>query len=554
VIICGVKITHDGAVAVIEDGRLVFSVEMEKLGNADRHSRIEDMSEIFDILRTYGYRARDIDSFSIDGWRKTERLKPWYGHDVRVQLAPYRRGYITAEPLQQYQYMIADFQYVSFAHYTGHVVGGYCTSPFAVRGEDSYVLSWDGAMFPVLYFVEASTGKVHSLGPVFNFLGDAYHAISQKFSPFDAPLEFPATLSLPGKIMAYIARGSVRPDLMEVMQRCYDRVEQNLINKIPLLDDEVFNEPLGRQFLKTYAEELQPNGVIDADALTTWHAFLERLLIVSLESKLRKQQWPANNLIFVGGCALNIRWNRALRERGLVKKFWVPPFPNDAGAAIGAACCVWATRKGMLPIKWNVYSGPELKDSLPTAGWTSWPCSPRELAALLHETNEPVAFLNGRAELGPRALGNRSLLASPADPLMKSRLNNIKNREHYRPVAPLCLEHRAKEIFEPGDPDPYMLFEHDVRPDWKARIPAVCHEDGTARVQTVNREQNPVIFEVLTEFERLSGIPVLCNTSANRLGKGFFPDIESATAWGKVKYVWSNNLCYSSEGRPAFGD
>ena len=128
---------------------------------------------------------------------------------------------------------------------------------------------------------------------------------------------------------------------------------------------------------------------------------------------------------------------------------------------------------------------------------------------------------------------------------MKQRLNDIKHREDYRPVAPICLEHRAQEIFEPGDPDPYMLFEHDVKPEWKARIPAVCHEDGTARVQTVNREQNPVVFEVLTEFERISGIPLLCNTSANRPGKGFFPDVESAMAWGKVKYIWSNNLCYS---------
>jgi carbamoyltransferase len=545
VIICGVKITHDGGVAVIEDGRLIFSVEMEKFGNANRHSRIEDMSQVFDILRAYGYRSSDVDCFSIDGWRKTERFKPWHGQDVRVQLAPYRRGYVSADPLQQHDYNIADFKYVSFAHYTGHVVGGYCTSPFAVRGDDSYVLSWDGAMFPYLYFVKAS-GQVYSLGPVFNFLGDAYHTISQRFSPFDAPLEFPATLSLPGKIMAYIARGSVRADLLASMQRCYDEVEEELIGSIPL-DDEVFTEPLGRLFLATFSQKLQVDGVVDADGLATWHAFLERLLIVSLERKLREQQWLANNLIFVGGCALNIKWNRALLDRGLAKEFWVPPFPNDAGAAIGAACCAWTTRRGMTPIDWTVYSGPELKHSSPSPGWTSRPCSARELALLLYETNEPVAFLNGRAELGPRALGNRSLLASPHDPLMKARLNKIKNRENYRPVAPICLEHRAKEIFEPGSPDPYMLFEHDVRPDWKTRIPAICHEDGTARVQTVNREQNPVIFEVLTEFEKLSGLPVLCNTSANRAGKGFFPDIESATAWGKVKYVWNDNVCYSSK-------
>ena len=543
-IICGVKITHDGAVAVIDDAKLVFSVEMEKLGNANRHSRIEDMSQIFDILREYGYRSSDVDYFSIDGWRKTERFKPWHGQDVRVQLAPYRRGFMTVDPLQAHNYCISDFKYMSFPHYTGHVVGGYCASPFAERGEDSYVLSWDGAMFPYLYFVRPRTREVLSLGPVFNFLGDAYHTISQRFSPFDAPLQFPATLSLPGKIMAYIARGTVRPDLLAEMQRCYEDAEKDVIEKIPLLDDEVFSEPLGRQFLDIYAGKLRPNGVVDADALATWHAFLEQLLLVSLERKLREQPWPSDNLIFVGGCALNIKWNRALRDRGLVKTFWVPPFPNDAGAAIGAASCAWATQRGLTPISWSVYSGPELKPGSPVPGWTARPCSPRDLATLLFETNEPVAVLHGRAELGPRALGNRSLFASPVDARMKQRLNDIKNREDYRPVAPVCLEHRANEIFEPGYPDPYMLFEHDVKAGWKERIPAVCHEDGTARVQTVNREQNPVVFEVLTEFERISGIPLLCNTSANRHGKGFFPDVESAMEWGKVKYVWSNNLLF----------
>ena len=545
-IICGVKITHDAGVALIEDGKLVFSVEMEKLGNAARHSRIEDLSEIFDVLREYGYRSSDVDLFAIDGWRKTERFKPWHGQQVRVQLAPYRRGFVTVDPLRPHNFNISDFNYMSFPHYTGHVVGGYLSSPFAERGEDSYVLSWDGAMFPYLYYVQPRTGEVQSLGPVFNFLGDAYHTISQRFAPFDAPLEFPATLSLPGKIMAYIARGVAQPELLDEMQRCYDQTEQELFRKIPLFDDEVFNEPLGRQFLELYSQKLEVTGVHDVDALATWHAFLERLLLVALEHKLSEQPWPANNLIFVGGCALNIKWNRTLRDSGLVKEFWVPPFPNDAGAAIGAACCAWTTQRGMTPISWSVYSGPELKPSAAIDGWTARQCSTRDLAGLLFESHEPVAVLHGRAELGPRALGNRSLFASPVDARMKQRLNDIKRREDYRPVAPICLEHRAKEIFEPGCPDPYMLFEHDVKPDWIERIPAVCHEDGTARVQTVNREQNPVVFEVLTEFERISGIPLVCNTSANLPGKGFFPDVASAMGWGQVNHVWSDDVCYSN--------
>jgi carbamoyltransferase len=544
VLICGVKITHDGGVALIDDGRLAFSIEMEKLDNANRHSRIEDMSEVFDTLRDFGYSPGDVDCFSIDGWRKTERFKPWHGQDVRVQLAPYRRGFVNADPLHEYRFSISDFEYVSYAHYTGHVVGGYCTSPFSARGEDSYVLSWDGSMFPYLYFVDARRGVVESLGPVLYFLGDAYHTISQRYSPFDAPMQFPATLALPGKIMAYIARGEVNADVLARMRRCYKEVEESVIATLPLLDDEVFAEPLGRRFLNAYAERLEAQRVPDADMLATWHAFLEGLLVTSLERKLGAEPRRADNLIFVGGCALNIKWNRALRDRGLVKEFWVPPFPNDAGAAIGAACCAWVKRHGMAPVSWDIYSGPELKRGGAGEGWASRPCSLEELAALLYETKEPVAYLDGRAELGPRALGHRSLLASPRDPAMKQRLNDVKGRESYRPVAPVCLEHRAPEVFSPGSPDPYMLFEHDVRPQWKSRIPAICHEDGTARVQTVNREQNPALFGLLEEFERISGVPVLCNTSANLPGKGFFPDVASAAVWGRVPYVWSEGFCY----------
>lgn len=127
---------------------------------------------------------------------------------------------------------------------------------------------------------------------------------------------------------------------------------------------------------------------------------------------------------------------------------------------------------------------------------------------------------------------------------MKDRLNDVKGRERYRPVAPICLEARAPEVFTPGVPDPYMLFEHEVRPDWQNRVPAVVHLDGTARVQTVGPRDDPFVFEVLTEYERLSGIPLLCNTSANLNGSGFFPDVRSAMRWGRVPAVWSDGMLY----------
>jgi carbamoyltransferase len=124
----------------------------------------------------------------------------------------------------------------------------------------------------------------------------------------------------------------------------------------------------------------------------------------------------------------------------------------------------------------------------------------------------------------------------------------MKDRAHYRPVAPICLSARAAEVFTPGNSDPYMLFEHRPRPGWAARIPAVLHLDGTARLQTIDASAGSPAGRILEHYAALSGIPVLCNTSANFSGRGFFPDVASATRWGQANYVWSDGRLYIAPG------
>lgn len=134
--------------------------------------------------------------------------------------------------------------------------------------------------------------------------------------------------------------------------------------------------------------------------------------------------------------------------------------------------------------------------------------------------DQVVAWFQGRAEFGPRALGHRSLLAHPGRSANLERLNDVKGREQFRPLAPMVLADRAAEIFERGPlPSPYMLFVHDVAPQWRARIPAVTHVDGTARVQTVDPADNPVLARMLSEFDRRTGLPVVVNTSLNTAGR-----------------------------------
>ena len=131
-----------------------------------------------------------------------------------------------------------------------------------------------------------------------------------------------------------------------------------------------------------------------------------------------------------------------------------------------------------------------------------------------------MAWFQGRAEFGPRALGHRSLLAHPGRKENLERLNDVKGREQFRPVAPMVRAERAAEIFTRGPlPSPYMLFVHDVAEEWRDRIPAVTHVDGTARVQTVEERENPVPARMLAAFERRTGLPVVINTSLNTAGR-----------------------------------
>jgi carbamoyltransferase len=176
------------------------------------------------------------------------------------------------------------------------------------------------------------------------------------------------------------------------------------------------------------------------------------------------------------------------------------------------------------------WSDPELEAWLTTARVPfERPDDVAEAVAECLAQNGLVAWFQGRSEYGPRALGHRSLLAHPGHEKNLERLNDVKGREQFRPVAPMVLAERAAAIFTRGPlPSPYMLFVHDVDRAWRDRIPAVVHVDGTARVQTVNRETEPLVARMLEGFERLSGLPVVINTSLNTAGRPMVDDPRDA--------------------------
>ncbi|WP_431926355.1 carbamoyltransferase N-terminal domain-containing protein [Nonomuraea jabiensis] len=551
-IICGIKTSHDGAVAVIQDGRLLFSTETEKINNGARYSSLGDLRRVTDILAREGLSPDDVDQFVIDGWYTTgadgTRAVTLRNGDSSAELsvAPYVESPGDEGPLQRHSFdgrnFIGGIGYASFNHVTNHVLGAYCSSPFAADGEDALALVWDGGIVPRLYLVRATAREVTLVSVLLPITGNSFADFCAQFSPYSADLTGLTPdqvnrhhLSIAGKAMAYSALGKAESNIFPILDE--------LIAEFPSVDTENA-KALGAK-VASNRDQLMP-GMSDGDIIATFQDYLGLRLLERLTAVVERR-FPGQrmNLVLGGGCALNIKWNTLIRASGLFRDVFAPPFPNDAGAAIGTALCE-SFHRGNLALEWDVYSGPALVAAPVPDGWQARPCDERQVAYLLHTEGEPVVVLSGRAELGPRALGNRSILAPATDPDMKARLNKIKNRADYRPVAPICLESRAPEVFTPGTPDPYMLFEHRMRPGWAERLPAVVHLDGTARLQTIGDDIHTAAARILAAYAEISGVPVLCNTSANLEGCGFFPDVASAARWGGTRYIWSQGVLYTN--------
>lgn len=231
-------------------------------------------------------------------------------------------------------------------------------------------------------------------------------------------------------------------------------------------------------------------------------------------------------LTMAGGTALNCVANSRIWRETPFEEVWVQPAAGDAGTSLGAALQLSADA-GVLPAPMpSAALGRGWSDG-ELAGWLSRAAvpftTPGDLIGQVAEIlagNGVVAWFDGRSEYGPRALGQRSLLANPADRNNQERLNAVKGREQFRPLAPMVLAERAAEVFTGGPlPSPYMLFVHEVRESWRERIPAVVHVDGTARIQTVDAATLPRVAALLEAFEARTGLPVLLNTSLNTAGR-----------------------------------
>jgi carbamoyltransferase len=511
-------IFHDPAAALVVDGRIVAAAEEERFSRRKHGKRPVPFSAWEQpeksaawCLETAGLRPEDLDAvaFSYDpaDCRPADELgldDPWDG--LRIRYAREAPQFL-AEALPGLD--PAAVRYVR--HHEAHAASAGLAAPFgdtAVlvadgRGEAASHLAgrYTGGQLEVL----ASQGLPHSLGLF-------YEQATAHLGFLHSSDEY--------KVMALASYG--RP-----------RFAAELGRRVYADGDGGFRtEPVGWDAL---VKRRQPG-----EPLTAEHADLAASVqLVTEDVLLDLVRWlhgrtGGHDLAMAGGVALNCVANSRLYAEGPFDRIWVQPAAGDAGTALGGALHL-AAAAGEVPGPMpgadlgRGWTDDELEAWLRTAAWPyERPARIGDAVAAALAEDRVVAWFQGRSEFGPRALGRRSLLAHPGRKENLDRLNAVKGREEFRPVAPMVLAERAAAIFHGPLPSPYMLFVHQVDPGWRDRIPAVVHVDGTARVQTVDRDAEPLLAEMLEGFAARTGLPVVVNTSLNTAGRPMVDDPRDA--------------------------
>ncbi|WP_199430590.1 carbamoyltransferase family protein [Qaidamihabitans albus] len=395
-------------------------------------------------------------------------------------------------------------------HHVAHAASAALAAPFG----DSAVLVADGRGESTSYLAgEYRDGKFEELAAQ-----SLPHSLGLAYEDLTAHLGFRRS-SDEYKVMALASYGEPR-FLPRLRERVYTTG-----------DGGYRTEPID---WSAFAPARPPDGEMLPEHADLAASMQERLEEVLLElAGWLHGRTGASDLTLAGGIALNCVANTRLHAAGPFDRVWVQPASGDAGTALGAALQLAADLgEPTAPMAGadlgRGWSDEEIEERLRAARIPyERPDDIAETVAEALADDGIVAWFQGRAEFGPRALGHRSLLAHPGRAENLERLNEVKGREQFRPVAPMVLADRAGELFSRGPlPSPYMLFVHDVAPPWRDRVPAVTHVDGTARIQTVDPGAEPLVARMLGAFERRTGLPTVVNTSLNTAGR---PMVDSPT-------------------------
>ncbi|MFD3998157.1 carbamoyltransferase [Streptomyces sp. NPDC058548] len=498
-------IFHDPAAALVVDGEIVIAQEEERLSRKKARKTPVPFNRwelpelaVASCLAESGLQMSDLDAVvysyepSLVPDQDTDEPRGFWEqvHKTYAQMAPefLHRMFPDLDPAK-----------VTFVpHHFAHAASAYLAAPY----ESCAVLVLDGRGELATHLagraehgaltVLASQQLPHSLGLL-------YEDVTEHLGFRRCADEY--------KVMALAAYGEPAH-----LRRFRERVRANK-------DGTFVVEPLDLHELmprRLRGEEMESHH---ADLAATVQRRLEEVLI-DLARWLRRESGE-RDLAMAGGVALNCVANSRIAREGSFERVWVQPAAGDAGTALGGA--LYTAQAAGDPVK-------HMTTAALGRGWNdeeteAWLQSnrivysrPPDVAAVVARAladNKVVGWFQGRSEFGPRALGHRSLLANPRYRGNLERLNDIKGREQFRPVAPMVLLERAAEIFDGPLPSPYMLFTHQIKPGWAGRIPAALHVDGSARIQTIAEDDEPLVARMLKEFERETGVPVVINTSFN---------------------------------------
>lgn len=531
---------HDSSATLLVDGRLIAAAEEERFSR-EKHTTKFPRNAIQYVLREAGLKLSDVSDvayyWNTQG-RFAERLAHHGKQCVRRMLQPrklfrYLKGFVSSRTDVDFGDMLMPaktleknfpgqwdaFSMRTLDHHQCHAASTYYPSGL----EDAAVLIVDGSAeleSTSLYHARGRVIERIDRQPLPHSLGFFYGGSTEYLGFVRNHDEY--------KVMGMAAYG--RPLQIDALRQVV-RYREGFSFE---LDDDYFDQIYGGpkwhsdRFIAAFGPARKPDEPImqhHFDFAASVQLRTEEVLMGLARYALRRT--GSRNLCMAGGVALNCLANQkvadALRAEGLLDDFFIQPAANDAGASLGAAMALYAEKYGQRPSSgFSPYLGPEFSDEEVLQALKSFADVSYErhedieavLARLLHEGVVACRF-SGRMEWGPRALGNRSILASPARESIREDVNvKVKLREEFRPFAPACLEEDFERFFS-GERNPFMLMVNRANDEAKRTVPAVVHFDGTARVQCVTELLNPRFYRLLSEFKKHSGFGVLLNTSFN---------------------------------------
>ncbi len=504
--------THDGAAVLVENGEVVAGIEEERLNRIKHSNKFPTQSMRF-CLESRGARIQDVDCMAFYATEEycNALLNRLYLTRPEMKKLLDTKSLMIELLGREFQCDIDPAKVTFVRHHMAHAV-----SAFALSGFDkSLVLAIDG--YGDFLSGLAARGDGSSLTEIETYpqrksLGVFYLEVIQfiGYGSFD---EY--------KVMGLAPYGDPA-SYREVMRGFYELLpdggyDLHLERVVPALLGRVEVRKKGQPFTQQHK-----------DLAASLQEALEEIVLHVLRH--HRESTGLDNLCLAGGVAHNCTMNGKVMYSGMFDQVFVQPAAHDAGCALGAALLAShaggrpTPRKRIEHVYWGTDIGEESEVLAELERWSGFlafersPNVARETAQLMSE-GAVVGWVQGRSEFGPRALGNRSIVADPRPAENKARINQmVKKREGYRPFAPSVLEEDVREFFElPDGMDslPFMIFVVNVREEKRGLLGAITHVDGTARVQTVSRETNPRYWDLIKAFKDITGVPVLLNTSFN---------------------------------------